>query len=275
LREDIETREDDVNRHDSGSMDDIDNHNIYHEGGQGSLTSSPPAPPNPNADDKAAAFDARFEHLSDETISLDDASWDITALSALGTLRTLQLALDALAEISTDMPSTPPTSRPATPTLDKSASDNKTAASTHITADVNTRPTLERMALTRRFFSKRPPPFSISSYGTRHHMWCPHSPGVYLTAAYYIYRLCVVEKVLPLTNRTVHRLFLASTRIAAKVLEDKLWSQSRVAQVGGVSPTQLLNLEITLCCLLDFELGVDAEKLAKGMFGLQLAGRLE
>jgi hypothetical protein len=71
----------------------------------------------------------------------------------------------------------------------------------------------------------------------------------------------------------VHRLSLAAIRIAAKALEDNKWSQQRVAQVGGVSPTQLLNLEVALCFLLDFELGVDAEGLAKSMFGLQMAGR--
>jgi hypothetical protein len=46
-----------------------------------------------------------------------------------------------------------------------------------------------------------------------------------------------------------------------------------VASVGGVSPTQLLNLEVALCFLLDFELGVDADGLAKSMYGLQSAGR--
>jgi hypothetical protein len=71
----------------------------------------------------------------------------------------------------------------------------------------------------------------------------------------------------------VHRLFLAATRIAAKALEDNKWSQQRVAQVGGVTPRQLLNLEVALCFLLDFELGVDAKGLARSMFGLQLAGK--
>ena len=114
---------------------------------------------------------------------------------------------------------------------------------------------------------------SISAYLARQHAYCPHSPGVYLTAAHYIHRLCIVDRILPATNRTVHRLSLAATRIAAKALEDNKWSQQRVAQVGGVSPTQLLNLEVALCFLLDFELGVDAAGLAKSMFGLQMAGR--
>jgi hypothetical protein len=42
---------------------------------------------------------------------------------------------------------------------------------------------------------------------------------------------------------------------------------------SGRRESQLLNLEVALCFLLDFELGVDAKGLAKSMFALQLAGK--
>ena len=134
-------------------------------------------------------------------------------------------------------------------------------------------PTIQRVAIARRFFSKVAPPFSLSEYLLRMHHWCPHSPGVYLTAAMYCHRLCVAELMVPATNRTIHRLSLAAIRVAAKATEDNKWAQSRVATVGGVSGTQLMNLEVTLCFLLDFELGVDAKMLAQKMFLLQQAGR--
>lgn len=230
---------------------------------------SPPPPPNPNANQPTV--NPHSDSLSDEPAILDSPAWDITTLSALGALRTLQVALETLTEAAADVPPTPPISRPATPVHNKPANEN-VPPPTYIGADADPHH-VQHAAIARRFFSKHPPPFSISAYLARQHTYCPHSPGVYLTAAHYIHRLCIVEGVLPATNRTVHRLSLAATRIAAKALEDNKWSQQRVAQVGGVSPTQLLNLEVALCFLLDFELGVDADGLAKSMYGLQSAGR--
>jgi hypothetical protein len=236
---------------------------------QGGHLTSPPPPPNPNA--AVPAINPHFDSLSDEPALIDNPDWDITTLSALGALRTLQLALETLTEAAADVPPTPPISRPATPTHNKPADEN-VPPRTFIGADADPHD-IQHAAIARRFFSKVAPQFTVSDYLKRQHAYCPHSPGVYLTAAHYIHRLCISERVLPVTNRTVHRLFLAATRIAAKALEDNKWSQQRVAQVGGVRPTQLLNLEVALCFLLDFELGVDAKGLAKSMFALQLAGK--
>jgi hypothetical protein len=241
--------------------DEPDHHNGH--------MSSPPPPPNPNAE--VPGINSHLDNLSDEPVVLENPAWDITTISALGALRTLQLALEALSEAAADVPPTPPISRPVTPTHGKSVDENIPPPA-FIGTDADPHH-VQHAAIARRFFSKHPPPFSITAYLARQHAYCPHSPGVYLTAAHYIHRLCIVERILPATNRTVHRLSLAATRIAAKALDDNKWSQQRVAQVGGVSPTQLLNLEVALCFLLDFELGVDAAGLAKSMFGLQMAGR--
>jgi hypothetical protein len=234
------------------------------------MTTPPPPPPNPNAD--ILPVNPHFDSLSDEPALIDNPVWDITTLSARGALRTLALALEALTEAAADVPPTPPISRPATPSHNKSANNENLPPKPFIGADADPHH-VQHAAIARRFFSKVAPPFSISTYLSRQHHFCPHSPGVYLTAAHYIHRLCILEGVLPATDRTVHRLSLAATRIAAKALEDNKWSQQRVASVGGVSPTQLLNLEVALCFLLDFELGVDADGLAKSMYGLQSAGR--
>lgn len=243
-------------------------HDSNHPNQGGHLT-SPPPPPNPNAG--VPAIDPHFDGLSDKPALIDNPDWDITTLSALGALRTLQLALEALTEAAADVPPTPPISRPATPTHNKTVNEN-VPPPTYIGADADPHD-VQHAAIARRFFSKSAPTFPLSAYLKRQHDLCPHSPGVYLTAAHYIHRLCILERVLPVTNRTVHRLFLAATRIAAKALEDHKWKQERVAAVGGVGPTQLLNLEVALCFLLDFELGVDANGLAKSMFGLHMAGR--
>lgn len=131
----------------------------------------------------------------------------------------------------------------------------------------------QRIAIARRFFSRTVPTFSLDAYLTRFHLYCPHSPGVYLAAAVYCQRLCVADIMVPATSRTVHRLSLAAIRVAAKALEDNKWPQDRVAAIGGISRTQLLNLELALCYLLDFELGVNSTQLARCMFLLQQAAR--
>ena len=59
-----------------------------------------------------------------------------------------------------------------------------------------------------------------------------------------------------------------------KALEDNKWSQDRFSKVGGIGLAQLLNLEVTLCFLLDFDLWVDEAKLCKSMFLLQQAARM-
>ncbi|TKA47408.1 hypothetical protein B0A54_01779 [Friedmanniomyces endolithicus] len=79
--------------------------------------------------------------------------------------------------------------------------------------------------------------------------------------------------MVPATNRTIHRLSLAAIRVASKAVEDNKWTQDRISKVGGVNKTQLMNLEVTLCFLLDFDLGVTDTRLAERMFLLQEAAR--
>ncbi|KAL9622830.1 MAG: hypothetical protein Q9160_002756 [Pyrenula sp. 1 TL-2023] len=122
--------------------------------------------------------------------------------------------------------------------------------------------TIQRDALARKFFSKRPPPISTEDYLLRLHRYCPMSTAVYLAASHYINRLAVEEHILPVTPRNVHRLLLASLRVAMKALEDLSYPHNRFAKVGGVSEIELGRLEISFCFLTDFELKMDAEKLA-------------
>ena len=116
-------------------------------------------------------------------------------------------------------------------------------------------------ALARKFFSKKPPPIGTEDYLLRLHRYCPMSTGVYLAASHYINRLVVAERVLPLTPRNVHRLLLASLRVAMKAIEDLSYPHSRFAKVGGVTETELGRLEISFCFLTNFELKVDHDTL--------------
>lgn len=209
-------------------------------------------------------------------------------------------AVERLSEATGDVPPTPPVSRPTTPRrMETERAAKRLSSSPYRAAGAGNLPSLhigspeahpyepitvevgshaedvivQHAAIARRFFSKTAPPFTLSDYLVRFHHFCPHSPGVYLAAVGYIHRLCVSDLAVPATNRTVHRLTLAAIRVAAKALEDNKWAQERVAKVGGVSPQQLMNLEITLCFLLDFELFVDEKIMARRMFLLQEAAR--
>lgn len=115
--------------------------------------------------------------------------------------------------------------------------------------------------ISRKFFSKKPPPISLEEYLSRLHLYCPMSTAVYLATSLYIHRLAVVEKILPVTTRNVHRLLLAGLRVAMKALEDLSYPHSRFAKVGGVSEAELGRLEISFCFVTNFELRVTEEML--------------
>lgn len=138
-------------------------------------------------------------------------------------------------------------------------------------------------AISRKFYSKKPPPIALEEYLSRLHRYCPMSTGVYLATSLYIYRLAILERKISVTPRNAHRLLLAGLRIAMKALEDLSYPHHRFAKVGGVGETELARLEVSFCFLMGFDLKVDekmllehAETIRQGVFlrvfpsGLQL-----
>lgn len=117
---------------------------------------------------------------------------------------------------------------------------------------------MQHNAITRKFYSKKPPPIGISEYLLRIHRFCPMSTAVYLATSLYIHRLAVEERTVAVTKRNAHRLLLAGLRVAMKVLEDLSYPHAKVAKVGGVSDVELARLEISFCFLCGFELIVGA-----------------
>ncbi|KAK8041711.1 cyclin [Apiospora rasikravindrae] len=122
---------------------------------------------------------------------------------------------------------------------------------------------LQHSAITRKFYSKAPPPISIEDYLLRMHRFCPMSTAVYLATSLYIFRLAVEERAIPVTRRNCHRLLLAGLRVAMKALEDLSYPHAKVARVGGVSEVELARLEISFCFLAGFELVVGEETLRR------------
>lgn len=249
----------------------------------------PPPAPDPSADSTIKSVKPAWLDRSNEPLALTSETWDIDTVSAIAALRMLTDALNMLTDATGDVPPTPPISRPSTPLRDRPGGSRPSSASipsitigspeAHPHEEIRVVGAgaedhyIQHAAIARRFFSKVAPSFTLHDYLTRLHHWCPHSPAVYLAAASYCYRLCVMDYMVPATKRTEHRLALAAIRVASKALEDNKWSQDRYAKVGGIGLAQLLYLEVSLCFLLDFDLWVDGSRLSKSMFLLQQAAR--
>ncbi len=249
---------------------------------------SPPPPPSPSS--ATSVYVDLHNHKPNEPLKLESERWDIHSISGLAALRMLFQALEALVEVTGDIPPTPPVSRPTTPNTEDTrqlalrrlsspeaamsigspeAHPHEPLAVQQYAPDAS----VQNAAIARRFFSKKKPSFSLEQYLLRLHEHCPHSPAVYLAAASFCHRLCVAELKVPATNRTIHRLALASIRVSEKALEDNKWRQERMAKVGGVTKKSLNHLEIALLFLLEFKLLVNEEVLASRMFLLQQAAR--
>ena len=128
---------------------------------------------------------------------------------------------------------------------------------------------IQHGAITRKFYSKKPPPITLEEYLLRLHRYCPMSTAVYLATSLYVHRLAVNERIIPVTARNAHRLLLAGLRVAMKALEDLTYPHARFAKVGGVSEAELRRLEVSFCFLTDFELKVDEEMLHRHAVGLR------
>lgn len=134
---------------------------------------------------------------------------------------------------------------------------------------------VQHSAITRKFYSKHPPPISLEDYLMRIHKFCPMSTAVYLATSLYIHRLAVEERAIPVTRRNSHRLLLAGLRVAMKALEDLSYPHSRFAKVGGVSESELARLEISFCFLTNFEFKTSKEKLLSHAINLREIASLQ
>ena len=258
-----------------------------------------PKAPNPSAD-AAIIPPIRALSLSEVETSPPDDDIDVTMLKPLAALKLLSRGIQALVDVTGNIAPTPPVSRPsssslrglnellaephmwsnnysrpATPPSFVSSNDiqspsfrtvfigNPEAHPLEATdiEDGEAAVRRQRDAIARKFFSKKPPAISIDDYLLRLHRYCPMSTAVYLAAGCYIHKLALEDLSVPVTSRTVHRLLLASLRVAMKALEDLSYPHQRFAGVGGVSEKELAKLEISLCYLMDFELKVTNELL--------------
>lgn len=143
-------------------------------------------------------------------------------------------------------------------------------AEPYIVIGANAEPVnIQHSAITRKFYSKQPPPISLEDYLMRIHRFCPMSTAVYLATSVYIHRLAVEERAIPVTRRNSHRLLLAGLRVAMKALEDQSYPHRRFSKVGGVDEAELARLEISFCFLTNFDLRTTKEILLSHALALK------
>ncbi|ODQ67229.1 cyclin-domain-containing protein [Nadsonia fulvescens var. elongata DSM 6958] len=111
--------------------------------------------------------------------------------------------------------------------------------------------------LSRRFWTRSTPGIPIGDYLRRIHKYCPLSTSAYISTSLYIHRVCVVNQQIPLTEYNVHRLVLASLRVACKSTEDILHTQKKFCLVSGISSEDLLKIEVALLYITDFDITAD------------------
>lgn len=255
----------------------------------------PAHPPKPNpADDSGVIPRIESPSAQQDTSLTPDDEFDVATLQPLIALNILARSIQSLVNQMGDIPPTPPISIPSTPlpshvrddfitspsrpaTPPSAVSSHDIHAPTFKTVQMGSpeatfaEPTAvgagaqtiraQREAVARKFFSKKPPPISVHDYLLRLHRYCPMSTGVYLAAGVYIHKLALEDRTVPVSLRTVHRLLLATLRVAMKALEDLSYPHARFAGVGGVSEKELAKLEISVCFLMDFNLRVDNDLL--------------
>jgi len=271
----------------------------------------PPSAPNP-AGDAGVLPEFRALTVNDApSPPADEDELNVMTMERETAMKIVQRAVLALANAAGDIPATPPISRPHTPggkenfgppfhghrrtasrpatpipvekekthevELDPAEASHDEPTITHVHGDIGAGAlpeAVQRANMARKFFSKTVPRISLEDYVNRIQQFCPLSTGVWLAAGSYILRLCVVDKSVPLTHRTMHRVILASLVAAMKALEDHRWPQKRMAGVGGVDELALCRLELCVEFLLSFDLQVfTPEKMKEYAMALQKAAQ--
>lgn len=147
----------------------------------------------------------------------------------------------------------------------ENTSRQKSPAPTTTRPAVSKKEMAQKGLIIKRFWSRSPPGITIWKYLLRIHKYTPLSTSVYLSTSLYIYRLCIELQTILLTPLSVHRIVLASLRIACKVIEDVSYKQDRVASVGGVERVDLYRLEIAFLFLIDFDVCINSQVLQEHM----------
>lgn len=121
------------------------------------------------------------------------------------------------------------------------------------------------------FHGSSAPSVSIGQYIDRIFKYSCCSPACFIVAHIYIERFIQCTNVV-LTSLNVHRLLITSVMVAAKFVDDAFFNNAYYARVGGVSTSELNNLEMNFLFSLDFQLHVSVATFDKYCLLLEKEG---
>ncbi|KAG8391613.1 hypothetical protein BUALT_Bualt01G0205600 [Buddleja alternifolia] len=110
---------------------------------------------------------------------------------------------------------------------------------------------------TRVFDCNETPDMTIQSYLERIFRYTRAGPSVYVVAYVYIDRFCQLYPEFRIGARNVHRLLITTIMVASKYVEDMNYRNSYFARVGGLSTTEMNNLEVEFLFMMKFKLHVN------------------
>lgn len=110
-----------------------------------------------------------------------------------------------------------------------------------------------------RFHCISAPNISLTEYLTRARRYSYCSDACFVAAIIYMDNVQRRSNLI-VDSLSVHRLFITSLLLAAKFLEDRCQANSVYAQIGGLLPTEMNQLEVELLNVLQFSLDIEPEK---------------
>ena len=103
------------------------------------------------------------------------------------------------------------------------------------------------------FLTKAIPPISIKDYIEHLYKYTNISSSTIVVMLIYIERLCNICKC-KLTYFNIHKLILSSFIVASKYNEDEYYSPKFYSKIGGVTKTEIVNLEFSFITFINFNL---------------------
>ena len=102
------------------------------------------------------------------------------------------------------------------------------------------------------------PSINIKDYITRLFVFSKPEESTIISSLIYIDRFCQNNQII-LTKCNIYKLILASFVVAIKYNEDFIYSMDIFSKFGGISSTELKNLELKFLFMIEFDLFIDKE----------------
>ncbi|KAJ1742787.1 cyclin-like protein interacting with PHO85 [Coemansia sp. RSA 990] len=118
----------------------------------------------------------------------------------------------------------------------------------------------ERQTSLTLFHARSVPTIDLETYTSRILKYCPCQNEVFLALIVYMQQMIdrCARRQIPFTvdAYSIHRLIITGVTIGSKWFSDVFFTNSRYAKVGGLSVSELNNLEVQFLSIIDFDLNI-------------------